>query len=65
LDGLDTPTLAGLWATAPYLHDGSANTVKDVLTTANPDGRHADASALSPDQLDQLVDYLMQIEYGP
>lgn len=24
LDGLDTPTLLGAWATAPYLHDGSA-----------------------------------------
>lgn len=29
----DNPTLADLWRTAPYLHDGSAPTLKDVLTT--------------------------------
>ena len=31
----DTATLIELWRTAPYLHDGSAATVRDVLTTAN------------------------------
>ncbi|MFT4978803.1 MAG: DNA-binding beta-propeller fold protein YncE [Myxococcota bacterium] len=33
LDGVDTPTLLGTWATAPYLHDGSAETIEDALTT--------------------------------
>ena len=33
-DGFDVPTLLGLHATAPYLHDGSAITLADVL--ANP-----------------------------
>ena len=37
LDGLDTPTLLGLWASAPYLH-GSASTSLEVLTTANGAG---------------------------
>jgi hypothetical protein len=31
LDGLDTPTLLGTWATAPYLHDGSAPTLGDAI----------------------------------
>lgn len=31
LDGLDTPTLLGAWATAPYLHDGSAETLEDAI----------------------------------
>lgn len=31
LDGLDTPTLLGAWATAPYLHDGSAPTIADAI----------------------------------
>jgi DNA-binding beta-propeller fold protein YncE len=31
LSGLDTPTLLGLWRSAPYLHDGSAPTLADVL----------------------------------
>ncbi len=31
LEGLDTPTLLGAWATAPYLHDGSAPTLADAI----------------------------------
>jgi len=31
LDGLDTPTLLGLWTSAPYLHDGSATTVQEAI----------------------------------
>jgi cytochrome c peroxidase len=27
----DTPSLLGIWATAPYFHDGSASTLEDVL----------------------------------
>src|SRR5690606_21889100 len=30
--GIDTPTLVELWNTPPYLHDGSATTLLDVLT---------------------------------
>jgi YVTN family beta-propeller protein len=31
LDGFDTPTLVGVWATAPYLHDGSAATIAAAI----------------------------------
>ena len=31
LDGIDTPTLLGLWSSAPYLHDGSAETIEDAI----------------------------------
>ena len=31
-DLFDTPTLVEVWRTAPYLHDGSAATMRDVLT---------------------------------
>jgi cytochrome c peroxidase len=65
LDGIDTPTLRGLWNTAPYLHDGSAATLRDVLTTANPAGRHGDLSSLTPAQIDQVVEYLKQVEAVP
>ena len=34
LTGIDTPTLMGLWNTAPYLHDGSAPTLSDVFRVA-------------------------------
>ena len=62
LTGIDTPTLRGVWSTAPYLHDGSANTLRDVLTTANPDGKHGNTATLSPTEIDQLVAYLQQID---
>jgi DNA-binding beta-propeller fold protein YncE/cytochrome c peroxidase len=64
LFSIDTPTLLGVWETAPYLHDGSAPTLRDVLTTKNPDGLHGYASALSSQELDELVAYLMQIDDG-
>jgi DNA-binding beta-propeller fold protein YncE len=62
LTGLDTPTLKGVWETAPYLHDGSAATLMDVLTTGNPRGTHGAASTLNPTQLQQLVAYLQQLD---
>ncbi len=31
LTGIDTPTLLGLWQTAPYFHDGAAATLDDVF----------------------------------
>jgi mono/diheme cytochrome c family protein len=62
LQGLDTPTLLGLWETGPYLHDGSAATVMDVLTTANAGDRHGKTSHLTARQLDQLAAYLLQLD---
>ncbi|MAS95271.1 MAG: hypothetical protein CMO55_18895 [Verrucomicrobiales bacterium] len=34
LPGIETPTLRGLWESAPYLHDGSAEELADVFTQA-------------------------------
>jgi cytochrome c peroxidase len=57
----DTPTLRELWRTAPYLHDGSAPTLRDVLTTRNPKDEHGKSSQLSPPQIDDLVQYLLSL----
>ena len=54
----DTPTLIELWRTAPYLHDGSAATLRDVLTRANRLDQHGHTSQLSSVQVDDLVAYL-------
>ena len=64
LDGFDTPMLPGLWATAPYLHDGSTATLLDVLTTSNPGGLHADVTSLTSEELGQLIEYLKQLEFN-
>ena len=43
LTGIDIPTLRDVWATAPYLHDGSAATVEDELRAlTGVVGVHAD-----------------------
>ncbi|MEM9018286.1 MAG: hypothetical protein AAGC68_14830, partial [Verrucomicrobiota bacterium] len=33
LPGIETPTLLGVWKTAPYLHNGSAATLEEVFTS--------------------------------
>ena len=42
----DTPTLLGVYRTAPYLHHGKAPTLRDVLTTCNKDDKHGKTSHL-------------------
>jgi hypothetical protein len=61
--GWDTPTLIEVWRTAPYLHLGSAMTVKDVMTTENKNKKHGNAADMSSQQIEQLSAYVMQI--GP
>ena len=63
LAGFDTPTLVGIWATAPYLHDGSAPTLAAVLDKAIESGdAHGDVASLSAKERDQLVAYLLQLD---
>jgi len=57
----DTPTLIELWRTAPYLHDGRAATLKDVLTRFNPKGMHGKTSKLTENQLDDLVEFILSL----
>ena len=60
-DVFDTPTLIEVWRTAPYLHDGSVATLRDLLTLANPNGRHGKTSHLSADQIRDLCEYLLSL----
>jgi YVTN family beta-propeller protein len=62
LDGLDTPSLLGLWDSAPYLHDGSAGTLLDVLATKNPTDGHGVTSMLSTNELADLIVYLLSLD---
>jgi YVTN family beta-propeller protein len=51
----DTPTLRGIFATAPYFHDGSAATLKDVVD------RLEFSSGLSESDKADLVAYLLTL----
>jgi YVTN family beta-propeller protein len=59
----DTPTLLGVYRTAPYLHHGRAKTLRDVLTTCNKDDKHGKTSHLKPAELDDLVAFLKSLPY--
>jgi YVTN family beta-propeller protein len=59
----DTPTLLGVYRSAPYLHDGSAKTLRDVLTTSNAGDKHGKTSHLSEKQIDDLVEFLKALPY--
>jgi DNA-binding beta-propeller fold protein YncE len=59
----DTPTLLGVYRTAPYLHHGKAATLRDVLTTANKQDKHGKTSHLKPAELDDLVEFLKSLPY--
>jgi DNA-binding beta-propeller fold protein YncE/mono/diheme cytochrome c family protein len=56
-----TPTLIECWRSAPYLHDGSAATIRDVLTARNPHDKHGRTSDLSARQLNDLVEYVISL----
>ncbi|TQV78904.1 PKD domain-containing protein [Exilibacterium tricleocarpae] len=47
LPGIKTPSLLGLFATAPYLHDGSAETIVDVFSTFGGTVHQAETGDLS------------------
>ncbi|NIA28036.1 MAG: hypothetical protein GWP02_08270 [Desulfobulbaceae bacterium] len=55
LQGIDTPTLRGAWATAPYLHDGSAATLNEAVSAHN-------TVLLNSSDMSSLVTYLQQID---
>lgn len=54
ITGIDVPTLRDVWATAPYLHDGSAATLEAAVRA------HNNVSVVDAD-LPRLVAYLREI----
>jgi mono/diheme cytochrome c family protein len=55
LPGIDTPTLRSVWNTAPYLHDGSAETLAEAVVAH-------DTVSLNATDMSSLVAYLGQID---
>lgn len=62
LAGIDTPTLRGLWKSAPYLHDGSAATLRAVLRERNPADQHGKTSHLDDVALGDLERFLLTLD---
>jgi hypothetical protein len=78
LDDYVTPVLNDVWNTAPYLHDGSAHTLLDVVRPCdsrlddcfqagrgrNVDDQHGVTSILTPGQLNDLVAFQKALALG-
>jgi DNA-binding beta-propeller fold protein YncE len=60
-DEFYTTTLIEVWRTAPYLHDGSAATMREVLTTRNAGDQHGRTSHLQPAEIDALIEYVFSL----
>jgi cytochrome c peroxidase len=55
-EAFDTPTLRGVWATAPYMHDGVVQTLEELLSRTDP--VHSVADRLTEQQLNDLIAFL-------
>lgn len=56
-----TPPLAEVWRTAPYLYDGRAESIREVLTTYNRSDTHGKTSDLSEQDIDDLAAYILSL----
>ncbi|MEM9187716.1 MAG: c-type cytochrome [Myxococcota bacterium] len=61
MDVVHTPPLAAIRNRAPYLHDGRADTLLEVITTENPSDTHGMTSFLNEGQRDALISYLQSL----
>jgi len=57
LDGFDTPTLSGLWASAPYLHNGSSATIANAI-------RAHSVLGISQQDADRMAQFLREFNQG-
>jgi YVTN family beta-propeller protein len=54
----DVPKLLGVGHTAPYLHDGRAQTLQEIWTLYNTNDHHGVSSCLTRSQIEDLVEFL-------
>jgi len=54
----DTPSLRGIWLTAPYFHDGSANNLEEVFQTGLA---HNISDKIEAGELQALISFIMSL----
>jgi len=57
----DTPQLNNIFASAPYLHDGRAETLEEIWTKYGQKDKHGVVNDLTKNQLNDLVEYLKSL----
>ena len=55
---IDVPHLLNVAHSAPYLHDGSAQSLEEIWTVYNPKDKHGVSNDLTKDELNDLIEYL-------
>jgi cytochrome c peroxidase len=58
LSKFDVPHLNNIYDSAPYMHNGIANTLEEIWTRNNPYDTHGVTNDLTKDQLNDLIEYL-------
>lgn len=59
--GLNTPSLLGIARSAPFLHDGSAPTLKARILQGKDENKHGKTAGLSADEVDDLVAFVRSL----
>jgi len=54
----DAPHLLNIYDSAPYLHNGSAQSLEEIWTVHNPNDEHGVTNDMTKDQLNDLIEYL-------
>ena len=54
----DVPHLNNIYDSAPYLHNGVAETLEQIWTEYNPYDEHGVSNDMTKDQLNDLIEYL-------
>jgi cytochrome c peroxidase len=57
----DTPTLREIWNTAPYLYDGRAANLHEMMEKHNPERKHGNTDGLTQHELNDLCEYVMSL----
>jgi YVTN family beta-propeller protein len=61
VDAFDTPTLAEVWRTSPYLHDGRYATIKELIVKGKHGTDPRRARPLSEQEVDDLVEFVLSL----
>jgi cytochrome c peroxidase len=60
-DEFYTPTLIEVWRTAPYLHDGSAATLRDAVLNHYLSKKETQMPSLTSPEVDDVVQFLLAL----
>jgi len=60
----DTPQIGDTYETAPFLHDGRANTLEEIWTMHNPGDTHGVTNDMAKENLNDLIEYIKTLWVG-